>query len=1076
MVHTHVHSMFSLGDGMSKVEDIIDRLEDIGQDTIAITDHGNLHASVSFYKAFKKKGIKYIHGCEMYICDDTNIKDSNNRYYHLLVLCKNDVGRINLNKLVSMSDMPEKFYYKPRIDFNDLKQHSEGLVVASACLGGEVPQFLLKEDYEEAKSRALKYKELFGDDYYLEIQASMTEDQIKINKEMVELSEELEIELIVTSDAHYVYKEDYEYHSVHALAGKGNEDTDTYVGCYLQSEDEIRENIAYLDDEVVNRVIQNTHVISDKCNVELPLSEPIIPSIKLPPPFNTEKAYLVHLCDKGFEERYINQLDVELKQEYVDRYNYELEAIDEMGFIGYYLLVYDYANKIKRRGIARGSGGGSLIAYLMNIVDIDPIEHGLYFERFIDVGALELLRDGTITRRELKIPDFDLDFSAKERHIIIEYLTEEYGLEYAACIGKFGYNHARGTIKDIGKQLGLTFEETNEITKKLGDLDLKEALDLGLLDEFKEKYKERCPRLFDYVTKLSGLPKSFGLHACGRIIAMSNLSNYTATCYHESGEKYLQGDMHDVEDLGLVKVDVLGLRTIDVIYDTLNLIDKDYEYINPKLMGFHDEKVWELFKNGNTKGIFQFESRGMQNTLSGMKCSEIDELSAANALFRPGSMDYIPTYIKRKNGEEPITYLHPDLEPILKTTYGIIVFQEQLIEIGRLAGLKNPDKLRKATAKKIEYMMDEIKPELIKGLLNRGWTNEQLTTLWDDILKFAKYSFNKSHSSAYAIIAYMTARLKVYHTEEFFSSLFNSYIGESSFRKKHADDYYHDAIKNGVVFNKFDYRNDHRICNLTDDRKINYSIALIKDCSIHTAEDLYQLGKNEYDSFLELLIDMEKTSINKSQIHALIKLGFFNIFGNSKALYEFYELFRELRSSEKLESGETIKSNPKLIYKSKVDKFSIPHSIFKRYARATDTQYRDLDMDKIYCELFDYITFTNQNDFSFIEQISFHGELIGFVSLKTNKQEDRAKLIILNKKELVSKKGKHWAYSIKAMSMGSGKVSQYTIKLGWYRRHPFEELDTIMVGRNGLVPEMYNGNKYWNITHYTKIGEESLTC
>lgn len=1057
MFHAHVHTMFSLGDGMSKIDDIVDRLKDLQQDAIAITDHGNLHASVSFYKRFKKEGIKYVHGCEMYICDDTNIQDNNNRYYHLLVLCKNEIGRINLNKLVSMSNMPDKFYYKPRIDFNDLKEHSDGLVIASACLGGEIPQFIIKNNYDEAKKRAMQYKKLFGDDYYLEIQASNTEDQISVNKQLIELSEELDIKTIVTTDAHYVYKEDAEYHKLHAYAGKGNEDTDTYVGCYIQSESEIRENIQYLEDDIINKCILNTHEIRDKCNVELPLSEPIIPSIKLPAPFTTEKSYLESLCQRGFVNRYIDQLNDEQKQVYIDRYNYEMESIDEMGFIGYYLLVYDYANKIKRRGIARGSGGGSLIAYLINIVDIDPIEHGLYFERFIDVGALELLRNGTITRKELKIPDFDLDFSAKERHIIIEYLTEQYGIEFAACIGKFGYNHARGTIKDIGKELGLTFEETNEITKKLGSLELEEALKLGILDEFKEKYKEKCPKLFEYVQKLSGLPKSFGLHSCGRIIAMSNLSNYTATCYHKSGEKYLQGDMHDVEDLGLVKVDVLGLRTIDVIYDSLELIGKDYDYVNPKKMDFNDQNIWDLFKNGNTKGIFQFESKGMQQTLAGMQCSSIDELSAANALFRPGSMDYIPTYIKRKNGEEPIRYLHPDLELILKNTYGIIVFQEQLIEIGRLAGLKNPDKLRKATAKKIKKLMNQIKPELINGLIKRGWTEEQVSTLWDDIMKFAKYSFNKSHSSAYALIAYMTAKLKVYHTGEFFASLMNSYIGESSYRKDHADDYYNDAMNNGLKFNKFHYKNNHTVCNISEDGSFNYSIALIKDCSLSSANMLYELSFNNYDSFIDIMKAMLNKGLSKKQIIPLIKLDFFSDFGNSKALLEFYELYKEIYDA-------------KLLYKSKVDDLKIPHSIVQRYARATESQYRDLNLEKIVEELYNYILSICPNDFSFVEKISFHNDLVGFCSLKTNKQEDRAKLVILEKRDLYSKKAnKLWAYAIKAMSMGSGKVSEYTLKLGWYRRQPFEKYDTILIHRNGLVDEVYNGRKYWNITHYTKL-------
>src|SRR5690606_6333924 len=426
----------------------------------------------------KKENIKYIHGCEMYICDDTNIKDQNNKYHHLVVLCKNEIGRINLNKLISISNLPENFYNKPRIDFEKLKQHKDGLLVLSACLAGEISKFLLIDAYEKAREVALKYKNEFGNDYYLEIQARNDNKQIEINKKIVALAKELNIPIVVTTDAHFVTKEDKRYHDVYSFNSSYKEEGEGYVDCYIQSEEEIRNNLNYLDEEIINQAINNTHIIADKCNVELPLSAPIIPHIDIPSQYNNEKEWVVDICQKGFEERGINKLPEEERQIYYDRYQYELNAVEEMGFLGYYLLVYTYANKVKRRGIARGSGGGSLLCYLMNITDIDPIEHKLYFERFIDVGALDALREGKITRKELKVPDVDLDFGTHDREKIIQFLINKYGQQHVACIGRFNYNKSRGTLTDIGRALGIEFNVIKEITKSLEDYELNDVLDL----------------------------------------------------------------------------------------------------------------------------------------------------------------------------------------------------------------------------------------------------------------------------------------------------------------------------------------------------------------------------------------------------------------------------------------------------------------------------------------------------------------------------------------------------------------------------------------------------------------------
>ena len=1072
MIHTHVHTKYSLRDSIIDYDDLINRLKSINQNAIAITDHGNIHASVSIYKRLKKENIKYIHGCEMYICDDTNIKDQNNKYYHLVLLCKNETGRINLNKLISISNLSENFYSKPRIDFEKLKQHKDGLLVLSACLAGEISKFLLIDDYEKAKEIALKYKNEFGNDYYLEIQARNDNKQIEINKKIIALAKELDISIVVTTDAHFVTKEDKKYHDVYSFNSSYKEEGEGYIDCYIQSEEEIRNNLAYLDAEIISQAINNTHEIANKCNVELPLSAPIIPHIDIPSQYSNEKEWVIDICQKGFEERGINKLPEKERKVYYDRYQYELNAVEEMGFLGYYLLVYTYANKVKRRGIARGSGGGSLLCYLMNITDIDPIEHKLYFERFIDVGALDALREGKITRKELKVPDVDLDFGTHDREKIIQFLINKYGQQHVACIGRFNYNKSRGTLTDIGRALGIEFNEVKEITKSLEDYELNDVLDLieinknnpnkpDIVKKF-EKYIEKYPELFAISKKLIGLPSSFGLHPCGRVIVMQDLDYYTASCYHENGERYLQGDMHDIEDLGIVKIDALGLRTVDVIYDTLELISKDYEYINPKKLDFSDEKVLDIFKNGDTVGIFQFESYGMQATLRDMQPTGIEDLSVANALYRPGAMAYIKNYCNRKHGKEEITYLHKDLMPILSNTYGIMVFQEQLIEIGRLANLRNPDKLRKATGKKDEKLLIEVHEELKQNLLNKGWTEEQFNQLWSDMLQFAKYAFNKSHSSAYAIIAFITAKLKAYHPLEFYVSLMNSYIEDSSqYIKNNATIIYEDIINHGYVMNKFDFRQNHKKCNIYNG-KINYAIPLIKHCNRQIAEELYEIRNNQYNNFIELLYDInQKTSINSAQLDILVRLGFFNEFGNSRllnGLVEYFNFFKQ--GSAKQISVDKIKDN------------QILDNIIKRYSRLSPSgkTYMDLNVKAILNDIEEWMKCNNVRDYPIKEKINTQKEYLGFVNLTTGKEEDKRKLLVLDVKPLVSQKyNKIWAYAIDEISIGSGKKNRLTIWANTFERKPLQSNDILYAYK---VEK--NDKGYWYLQDYDIINSEFL--
>ena len=508
MVHLHVHTKYSLLDGMMHIEDIATRLKEIGQDTIAITEQGNLYYSVEAYSKLSKEGIKVIEGCEVYICDDVNVKSKDSKYYHLILLCKNETGRQNLNWLVSQSTL-YKYYGKPRIDFDMLKNHHEGLICLSACMAGEVQRALMSDSSKSAEQIALKYKKLFGDDYYIETQAHSGIEQQTLNAQLIDLANRLNIKYTVTCDSHYVRKEDQKYHNVFVQIGTSREAGETYDDCYLQSEEDVIRN-SWKTQEHIEQAIRITHEIADKCENTIPLSAPIIPHVPVPSQYKSELQYLQYLCNEGFkrkgfstwtydqwknyltdkvvqEDGTIEEVELvhftsakEIKNKYIQRARYEMNALKEMGFEGYYLLVYSYVNAAKRRGIARGSGGGSLLAYLCGIVDIDPIKYGLYFERFIDVGALDLLKDGTITKKELKIPDFDVDFSPNDRDKVMNFIVDRYGEQNVVSLGQFSYLWAKGAIKDIGRVLNIPFEITNEITKNLDNETIEEATNLWI--------------------------------------------------------------------------------------------------------------------------------------------------------------------------------------------------------------------------------------------------------------------------------------------------------------------------------------------------------------------------------------------------------------------------------------------------------------------------------------------------------------------------------------------------------------------------------------------------------------------
>lgn len=1001
MVHLHVHTKYSLLDGMMHIEDIATRLKEIGQDTIAMTEHGNLYSAVEAHSKLSKEGIKVIEGCEVYICDDVNVKSKDSKYYHLILLSKNETGRMNLNWLVSQSTL-YKYYGKPRIDFNMLKEHHEGLICLSACMSGEVQRFLQNNDVEAAKKVALKYKELFGEDYYIETQAHHGAEQQSLNVQLIELANSLKIKYTVTCDAHYVRKEDQKYHNVFVQIGSSREAGEIYDDCYLQSEEDVIRN-SKSTVEYIKTAIQTTHEIADKCENTIPLSAPIIPHVPVPKEYKSELQYLQYLCNDGFKKKgfctwtyeqwkdyltdkipqengTVQEVELvhfasakEIRNKYIQRARYEMNALKEMGFEGYYLLVHSYVNSATRRGIARGSGGGSLLAYLCGIVDIDPIKYGLYFERFIDVGALDLLKDGTITKKELKIPDFDCDFSPKDRDKVLQFIIDRYGNDNVVSLGQFSYIWAKGAIKDIGRVLGIPFDVTNEITKNLDNETIEEALNLGLLDNYKDKY----PELFEYASRLSGLPKSFGVHPCGKVVCTREAMYYNATEYNEKQNVWvLQGDMHSADDEGLVKIDLLSIRTLDVIYDTLDMIGKDYNYIAPHILDMNDPKIWNEFAQGHTDCIFQFESAGMKNMLKEMKCNSMENLSAANALYRPGSKNFIPNYINRKNGIEPIEYLHPDLESILKNSYSIIVFQEQLIEIGRLAGLRNPDELRKATAKKKPKLMAKIEPELKSGLMKRGWSQEQVDQLWETILLFASYSFNKSHAGAYAITAYLTMYLKVYHTVEFFTSCINSYDGDIDNIVKTIQE----AKRMGVT-TKYDKWSKVQGKTTCKDGVIYLGINTIKGCGESVSNALTKAGSLACDNFFDVLNGLNSSSdINSGQIESLIYLNFFSDYGNSLRLLKINDVYNMFHGK-------------KIIKK---EKMNLPLELVQKYAVSeTAKQYR-FDENSMNALLREFIAMIPDSSIPLRTQLEKQVEYFGHLSYTNPKLQNVGFVLDLN--------------------------------------------------------------------------------
>ena len=753
-------------------------------DAMAITDHGAMFGAIDFYKACKANGIKPIIGCEVYVAPRKRTdKDPNldAKYSHLILLAKDNQGYKNLAKLVSIGYI-EGFYYKPRIDHEVLEQYHEGLICCSACLAGEVNQSILANDMEKAKEVALWYKNIFGEDYYLEIQNNGIKEQVLANQKLIELSRELDIPLVATNDAHYLKREDAYNHEVLLCIQTGKRMTDQdrmrfeTEELYVKSPEEMSDYFRNVPD-----AIENTVKIAEKCNVEFEFGHTILPNYDVPKEFATHYDYLEKLTKDGLIERYGENLSEEVKQ----RAEYELSVIHKMGYVDYFLIVWDYIYYAKTHNIpvgpGRGSGAGSIVAYAIGITDIDPIAYGLIFERFLNPERISM-------------PDFDVDFCFEKRDKVIEYVEEKYGKDHVSQIITFGTMSARMVIRDVARVLDVPYAEADKIAKMIPNelhITIKKAMEQNR--ELKDLYEssEDMKKLLDIAMALEGMPRQASTHACGIVITKEPVVNYVPL-YVREGDISTQYIMTTLEELGLLKMDFLGLRTLTVIQDTIDLVKKNQGinvHFDEKMK---DPKVYKLWQNGESVGIFQFESQGMTNFMKELKPDCLEDIIAGVSLYRPGPMDQIPRYIANKKDPEHAVYTHPALKPILEVTYGCMVYQEQVMQIVRdLAGysLGRADLVRRAMGKKkldvmakereifIHGQVDENGNIIVPGCVRNGISEQDANKIFDEMAEFAKYAFNKSHAAAYAVVSYRTAYLKAYYPAEFMAAMLNSFLG-----------------------------------------------------------------------------------------------------------------------------------------------------------------------------------------------------------------------------------------------------------------------------------------------------------
>ena len=886
-VHLHIHSEFSLLDGANRIKDLPVRAKELGMKAIAITDHGVMYGAIDFYKACKKEGIKPIIGCEVYVAPRTrHDKEPNidNRYNHLILLAKDNQGYKNLSKLVSIG-FTEGYYYKPRIDLEVLEQYSEGLICLSACLAGSVNQALLNGQTEKAEEIALWHKKVFGEDYYIEIQNNGIKEQVLANQKLVQLARKLDIPLVATNDAHYLKREDAYNHEILLCiqTGKRMSDEDRMRfesdELYVKSAEEMSEYFAAFPD-----AIENTVKIADKCNVEFEFGHTILPNYDVPPEFETHYDFLEKLCYDGIKKRYGENPS----EDVMKRADYELGIIKKMGYVDYYLIVWDFIHYAKSNGIpvgpGRGSGAGSILAYAIEITDIDPMKYGLLFERFLNPERISM-------------PDFDVDFCYEHRQDVIDYVSNKYGHDHVSQIITFGTMAAKMVIRDVARVLDFPYAEADKLAKMIpNEIHITIPKSLEQNKELKDLYDndEQIHKLLDIAIALEGMPRQASTHACGVVITKDPVDTYVPL-YVRDNQISTQYIMTTLEELGLLKMDFLGLRTLTVIQDTINLVKQcrgiDVEF--DKEMA--DPKVYKLWQEGHSSGIFQFESQGMTNFMKELKPDCLEDLIAGVSLYRPGPMDQIPRYVKGKMNPGHNEYTHPSLEPILNVTYGCMVYQEQVMQIVRdLAGysLGRADLVRRAMGKKkldvmakerevfINGQVDENGNVVVPGCVRNGIDAKSADKIFDEMAEFAKYAFNKSHAACYAVVAYRTAYLKAYYPAEFMASMLNSFLGNLD----KVPEYIDECKRLGIEILKPDI--NHSYSKFTVEHgKIRFGLGSIKNVGLQPVDNIIKERDENglFTSFTDFCERMAGESVNKKCVESLIKAGTFSEFPETRA-------------------------------------------------------------------------------------------------------------------------------------------------------------------------------------------------
>lgn len=892
--HLHVHTEYSLLDGSNKIKEYVKRVKELGMDSAAITDHGVMYGVIDFYKAAREAGIKPIIGCEVYVAPssrfDREIGGGDDRYYHLVLLAENNVGYANLMKIVSKG-FTEGFYYKPRVDMELLQQYHEGIIALSACLAGEVARDIQKGLVEEAKKAALKYQDCFGKgNFYLELQDHGIPAQRMVNTTLLSMSKELDIPLVATNDVHYTYPEDEKPHDILLciqMAKKlADEDRMRYEGgqYYVKSEEEMKGLFPYAWEAV-----ENSQVIADRCNVEIEFGVTKLPHFEVPEGFTSE-TYLHKLCEDGMKERYPSD-DGKLHE----RLEYELSVIRQMGYVDYFLIVWDFINYARSNGIAvgpgRGSAAGSIVSYCLKITNIDPIRYNLLFERFLNPERVSM-------------PDIDIDFCFERRQEVIDYVSRKYGSEKVVQIVTFGTMAAKGVIRDVGRVMDLPYSYVDGIAKMVPN-ELNVTIDRALQvnPELRKLYEtdEQVKVLIDMSKRLEGLPRHTSMHAAGVVICPESADEYVPLSKGADGCVTTQFTMTTLEELGLLKMDFLGLRTLTVIQSAARLVKKDKGIdLDMDRIDFNDKAVLDSIGTGKTDGVFQLESGGMKNFMKELKPQNLEDIIAGISLYRPGPMDFIPKYIRGKNNAESVTYLCPQLEPILEPTYGCIVYQEQVMQIVRDLGgytMGRSDLVRRAMSKKKQAVMEKERANFIygneeegvPGCVKNGIPAEVAATIYEEMMDFAKYAFNKSHAACYAVVAYQTAYLKYYYPVEFMAALMTSVIDNP----RKVSEYILTCRNMGIAILPPDI-NEGEMGFSVSGGSIRYALTAIKGIGRPVIEEITK-ERELRGPFLSLQDFVDRTmdtEVNKRTVENFIKSGSFDSLGGTRK--QFMSVFAQM--------------------------------------------------------------------------------------------------------------------------------------------------------------------------------------